>query len=100
MQSSPNDLFKKLMYLDQGSNDINYFLYIRKYRKFNIIAIEFLCLLATMHPIFLYTKFTFIFNNNFLFLGKVFLGKIKKGRLLLLSMLDLNLKKTQGSNTN
>ena len=52
MQSSPNGSFKKLMYLDQGSNDINNFLYILKYRKFSIIVIEFVGLLATMHPIF------------------------------------------------
>ena len=52
MQSSPNGTVKNLTYLDQGSNDINNFLYLLKYRKVNRIVFEFLGHLATMHPIF------------------------------------------------
>ena len=49
MQSSPNGKVKQLTYLDQGSNDINYFLWFLKYRQVNRIVFEFLGLLATMH---------------------------------------------------
>ena len=61
-------LLKRLAYIDEGSNDINHFLYFFENIKLIRIFLDFFGLLATMHPIFLYTKFTFIFNYTFSFL--------------------------------
>ena len=36
MESNPNGPVKKLKYLDQGTNDINVFLYILKYNMASI----------------------------------------------------------------
>ena len=48
-------LLSKLAYIDEGSNDINNFLYFFENRKLVRINLDFFGLLATMHPIFLYT---------------------------------------------
>ena len=51
MQSSPNGTVKKLKSLDQGSNDINNFLYFLNIESLVKLFFEFVGLLATINNI-------------------------------------------------
>ena len=50
MQSSPIVWIKKTKSLDQGSKDINYFLYFLNLETSVNIVLNFKSLLATVHP--------------------------------------------------